>query len=77
MNNALRKARTAARLKKSELEALAGLRTGTIYDLESGRRANTAYDSGARILAALADRGVDRRLLDRVFPVKELTGAKR
>lgn len=77
MNKALTKARKAAGLSKTQLEALAGLRTGTIYDLENGRRTKTAYDAAARILGVLERYGVPQPLRDCVFPVGDVAGARR
>jgi DNA-binding XRE family transcriptional regulator len=76
MNKALIAAREKANLNKAQLEALAKLSPGTIYDLET-RRDVPAYDTGAQILAVLKAHGVPQRLLDRVFPVEDVVGAKR
>jgi DNA-binding XRE family transcriptional regulator len=76
MNKALRTARKAAKLNKTQLEKMAGLRTGTIYDIEN-RRGIPAFDTGTRILRVLEAHGIDQKTLDRIFPVGETVGAGR
>lgn len=70
MNEALLRARKAAKLTKAALEREAGLTPGTVYDLETERVVVPGFDTGTKILRVLERYGVPKSIRERVFPVE-------
>lgn len=65
----LKDARELAGLTQSALERNAGLTTGTVHDIESGRNANPSYQTVACLVLALRDAGLKGLTAETLFPL--------
>ena len=67
----LRSARELAGLSQAELERRAGLPTGTVHDLESGRIESPSWARVISIVRALQRAGLKGVTGEQLFPVPE------
>lgn len=71
----LKEARELVKLSQSELDRRAGLPTGTIHDLESGRIESPSFERVVLIVRALRRAGMKGLEAEQLFPVPEKKGA--
>lgn len=65
----LKDARELVGLSQAALERNAGLTSGTVHDIESGRNANPSYQTVASVVAALRDAGLKGLTAEALFPL--------
>lgn len=64
-------ARKLANVSQSELDRLAGLRKGTVQQLEAGRNKRPAYETVVRITRGLRKAGLAGITAEELFPVPD------
>jgi transcriptional regulator with XRE-family HTH domain len=67
----LKQARELAGLSQAELDRRAGLATGTIHELESGRTESPSWERVVRIVRALRRAGLKGIDGEQLFPVPD------
>lgn len=68
----LKEARELTALTQSALDRKAGIPSGTVHDIESGRNANPSYGIVARLVLALQAAGLKGVTAEAIFGVPDL-----